>query len=69
MGISPKLSVVHPTGETWESKNLHVADGSLFPTAVGVNPMITIEAVALNVACHIIESIRNEQNELQQAKL
>ncbi|KAI8355157.1 hypothetical protein BD560DRAFT_407337 [Blakeslea trispora] len=52
MGINPQVSVVRPTGETWEVKNLFVADGSLFPTAVGVNPMVTIEALALKVARH-----------------
>ena len=31
-------------------KGLYVADGSLFPTAVGVNPMITILALAKRVA-------------------
>ncbi|MFZ9608734.1 MAG: GMC family oxidoreductase N-terminal domain-containing protein [Candidatus Limnocylindrus sp.] len=31
-------------------KGLYVADGSLFPTAIGVNPMITIFALAKRVA-------------------
>lgn len=54
MGISPKVSVTKPTGETWEVKDLFVADASLFPTASGVNPMITTEALALHVADNIV---------------
>ncbi|KAI8883540.1 long-chain fatty alcohol dehydrogenase [Backusella circina FSU 941] len=55
MGISPKVSVAKPTGETWEVKNLYVADASLLPTATGVNPMVTTEAVCLHVADSILD--------------
>lgn len=57
MGTSPKSSVVQPSGETWECKNVYIADGSLFPTAVGVNPMVTIEAIALHVSRHVISAM------------
>ncbi|KAI7900781.1 uncharacterized protein BX663DRAFT_516491 [Cokeromyces recurvatus] len=50
MGISPKVSVVKPTGETWEVKDLFIADASVFPTASGVNPMVTVETIALHIA-------------------
>ena len=46
MGSSPQTAVASPDGETWEVRNLVVADGSTFPTASGVNPMLTIEAIA-----------------------
>ncbi len=46
MGGSPSTSACGPDGETWEARNLVVCDGSTFPTASGVNPMITIEAIA-----------------------
>jgi long-chain-alcohol oxidase len=46
MGGSAETSAVSPAGETWEVRNLVVADGSAFPTASGVNPMVTIEAIA-----------------------
>jgi long-chain-alcohol oxidase len=46
MGGSPELSACDPTGQTWEVRNLYVLDGSSFPTASGVNPQISIQAIA-----------------------
>jgi long-chain-alcohol oxidase len=46
LGDSPSVSATNPDGETWEVKNLFVMDGSSFPSASGVNPMISIEAIA-----------------------
>lgn len=46
MGDSAYSSATNPQGETWEVKNLFVMDGSSFPTASGVNPMVSIEAIA-----------------------
>ena len=46
MGGSPSMSACDPNGETWEVANLVVCDGSAFPTASGVNPMISIAALA-----------------------
>ena len=46
-------SVCNPMGETWEVENLFVADGSLIPPGLGVNPQVTIAAVATRIAAHI----------------
>jgi long-chain-alcohol oxidase len=46
MGSSARSSATNPQGETWEARNLYVMDGSSFPSASGVNPMISIEAMA-----------------------
>jgi long-chain-alcohol oxidase len=46
LGRSAKTSATNPEGETWEVRNLFVMDGSSFPSASGVNPMISIEAIA-----------------------
>ena len=46
MGGSPHDSACNPEGETWDVEGIYVCDGSTFPTASGVNPMITIEAIA-----------------------
>jgi long-chain-alcohol oxidase len=46
MGGSAATSACDPTGQTWEVRDLYVFDGSSFPTASGVNPQISIQAIA-----------------------
>ncbi|MEA2422992.1 MAG: hypothetical protein QOF55_2091 [Thermoleophilaceae bacterium] len=46
LGGSPETSACGPQGETWDVRNLFVLDGSAFPSASGVNPMVSIEALA-----------------------
>ncbi len=46
IGVDPGRSAVGPDNETHQVKNLYVADASLFPTASGVNPMISIMGLA-----------------------
>ncbi|XP_076946126.1 long-chain-alcohol oxidase FAO4A-like [Bidens hawaiensis] len=58
MGVEAKGSVVNPMGETWEVEGLYVADTSVFPTALGVNPMVTVQAIAYCTAHSVLESLR-----------
>ncbi|MFW5691696.1 MAG: GMC family oxidoreductase N-terminal domain-containing protein [Chloroflexota bacterium] len=44
---------IDSTGQSWEIRNLYVADGSALPNAPGVNPMLTIMAVSHYIAQHI----------------
>jgi long-chain-alcohol oxidase len=46
MGGSPAASACDPSGQTWDVRDLYVCDGSAFPTASGVNPQISIQAIA-----------------------
>jgi long-chain-alcohol oxidase len=46
MGGSPATSACDPEGQTWDVRDLYVLDGSAFPTASGVNPQISIQAIA-----------------------
>ena len=55
MGADPRRGVVGETGETFDLPGLYVADGSAFVTSSGVNPMITIMAIADHVARGIAE--------------
>ena len=50
MGTDPATSAIDANNETHEVKNLFVTDGSAFPTASGVNPMLSIYAIANRAA-------------------
>jgi choline dehydrogenase-like flavoprotein len=50
MGSDPATSVTDPEGAVRGTEGLYVADGSLLPSSVGVNPMMTIIACAMRVA-------------------
>ncbi len=50
MGVDPLRSVVDSTHETWDVHNLFIADGSVVPSSLGVNPQLTIMAMALRAA-------------------
>jgi len=46
--------VVNEFGEVWNYPNLYVSDGSIIPTALGVNPSATISALSERIADHQI---------------
>ncbi|WP_330085212.1 GMC family oxidoreductase [Methylocystis iwaonis] len=53
MGDDSRTSVVNSDGRSWDIPNLWVCDGSLFPTCGGVNPSLTIQALACRAADRI----------------
>jgi choline dehydrogenase-like flavoprotein len=54
---SQAQGVTRPDGATWEVGNVFVADGSVFPTACGVNPMVPIMATADFLAERILAQL------------
>ena len=56
MGKDPRRSVIGETGESHDVRGLYVADASAFVTSSGVNPMITIEAIADHITRGLIDA-------------
>jgi choline dehydrogenase-like flavoprotein len=55
MSASPRTGVVDGSGEVWGTKGLHVMDASVFPTASGVNPMVTVMAIADSLSRALVD--------------
>lgn len=55
MATSARDGVLDPDLQTWAMRDLYVVDGSVFPTSLGVNPQLTIMAMATRAAEHLAE--------------
>lgn len=53
MGNDRHTSVVDADCRSWDIRNLWICDGSVFPTVGGVNPSLTIQAIACRTADRI----------------
>jgi choline dehydrogenase-like flavoprotein len=56
MGSDPSDSVVDPWCRSWDVRNLFICDGSVFVTSSGVNPSLTIQAIAARTSDYLIDA-------------
>jgi choline dehydrogenase-like flavoprotein len=57
MGVDPATSAIGPNNESHEVGNLFVTDSSAFPTASGVNPMLSVYGIANRAAPLVAERL------------
>jgi choline dehydrogenase-like flavoprotein len=58
LGGNPKRDVVDSRGRSWDVDGLYVADSSILPTSMGVNPCYTVYALGRYIAQAIVEDVR-----------
>jgi choline dehydrogenase-like flavoprotein len=54
MGSDPETSVADGRGELHDVRGVWIGDASAFPTAPGVNPMVTIMSLAHRTAANLL---------------
>jgi choline dehydrogenase-like flavoprotein len=62
MGADRARSVLDENGRVHDVQGLYVADASAVPTALGVNPQITIMTLSTRLAFHLLEAAPPEEH-------
>jgi choline dehydrogenase-like flavoprotein len=55
MGLNPEQSVIGPDGESHSISGLFIADASVFPSSLGVNPQLSTMVVSTQIAHRILK--------------
>ena len=69
MATSQRAGVVDPKGKVWGTERLYVADASVFPSASGVNPMITTMAISDWISSGIAKEMGDNHHVEERARL
>mmetsp|Transcript_11165 Transcript_11165/g.18281 ORF Transcript_11165/g.18281 Transcript_11165/m.18281 type:complete len:359 (+) Transcript_11165:405-1481(+) len=65
MAADPAKGPTSPSGELFECANLFISDASVFPTSLGINPMVTIESFAHMISRNIIARLERDHPALK----
>jgi choline dehydrogenase-like flavoprotein len=60
MGATAKKGAIDHFGRIWEADNLYVADASTFPSASGVNPMVTNMAISEWIGRNLVKDLKSD---------
>jgi choline dehydrogenase-like flavoprotein len=63
MSARQKDGVVDPKGRVWGTEGLYISDASIFPSASGVNPMITNMAISDWISLGISKELKAENGQ------
>jgi choline dehydrogenase-like flavoprotein len=69
MSVRPQDGVVDPKGKVWGTEDLYVSDASIFPSASGVNPMVTNMAISDWISRGISKELRSQGAKIVEARL
>jgi len=69
MATDSRRGVVDPNGETYEVRDLFVADGSILPTSIGVNSQVPIMTMATRLAWRLAERLSKHRRPAAEAVL
>ena len=61
LGENAKRDVVDSHGRSWDVEGLYVADSSILPTSLGVNPCYTVYALGRYIGSAMVDEIRAQR--------
>jgi choline dehydrogenase-like flavoprotein len=57
MGLNPEDSVVDANLKIFNTRNIYVCGGGVFPSSGSINPTLTIVALALRLSRHLLNLV------------